>query len=180
VEVPEGQNEKIVLRLGFRYVRKLREESARAIVAARQEVLFESIPDLTRRVQGLRRDELQNLAACGALNPLDHKNQLHRRDALWQVAKYGRPTGPLFRDIPDDDPTSILLRMTDMERLITDHHIPGFTIGRHAMAYRREDMNRLNLSTLRDARNGYAGEFVKIAGEVTSRRDREQRKESCS
>jgi len=110
---------------------------------------------------------LQNLAACGALNPLDHKKQLHRRDALWQVAKFGRPTGPLFQDIPDHDPTSILLRMTDMEKLITDHHISGFTIGRHAMAYRREDLNRMNLSTLYDARNGNAGEFVKTAGEVT-------------
>lgn len=160
-------HDNIVLRLGFRYVRKLREESARAIAAARQQALFEDIPDLTRRVPGLRRDELQNLAACGALNPLDHKKQLHRRDALWQVAKFGRPTGPLFQDIPDYDPTSILLRMTDMERLIIDHHISGFTIGRHAMAYRREDLNRVNLATLYDARNSGAGEYVETAGEVT-------------
>jgi error-prone DNA polymerase len=136
----EKQNQEIVLRLGFRYVRKLREESAKAIAAARQRAGFEDIPDFTRRVPGLRRDELQNLAACGALNPLDHRSQLHRRDALWQVAKFGMPTGPLFQDIPDYDPTSILLRMTDMERLIVDHHISGFTIGRHAIAYRREDL----------------------------------------
>jgi error-prone DNA polymerase len=163
----ENDSDKIVLRLGFRYVRKLREDSACAIVAARQKAAFESVPDLTRGVQVLRRDELQNLAACGALNPLDPKNQLHRRDALWQVAKFGMPTGPLFQDIPDYDPTSILLRMTDMERLITDHHISGFTIGRHAMAYRREDLNRMHLSTLHAARNGHAGQFVKTAGEVT-------------
>jgi len=163
----EKDHEQIVLRLGLRYVRKLREQSASSIVAVRQQALFESIPDLTRRVPALRRDELQNLAACGALNALDHNHQLHRRDALWQVAKYGRPIGPLFRDIPDYDPTSILLRMTDMERLITDHHISGFTIGRHAMAYRREDLKRMNLSTLYDARNRDAGEFVKTAGEVT-------------
>jgi error-prone DNA polymerase len=163
----EKQEQEIVLRLGFRYVRKLREESAIAIVAARQQAWLEDIPDLTRRVPGLRRDELQNLAACGALNPLDHKNQLHRRDALWQVAKFGMPTGPLFKDIPDYDPTSILLRMTDMERLTTDHHISGFTIGRHALAYRREDLNRMYLSTLYDVRNSNAGEFVKTAGEVT-------------
>jgi error-prone DNA polymerase len=53
----EKDNDKIVLRLGFRYVRKLREESARAIVAARQKAWFEGIPDLTRVVPGLRRDE---------------------------------------------------------------------------------------------------------------------------
>jgi hypothetical protein len=38
--------------------------------------------------------------------------------------------------------------MTDLEWLITDHHISGFTIGRHAVAYRREKLKRLNLSTL--------------------------------
>src|SRR5882762_1982647 len=102
----EQQNEEIVLWLGFRYVRKLREESARAIVAARQQAGFEDISDFTRRVPGLRRDELQNLAACGALNPLDHRSQLHRRDALWQVAEFGIPTGPLFPHLPDYDHTA--------------------------------------------------------------------------
>jgi error-prone DNA polymerase len=163
----EQQNGEIVLRLGFRYVRKLKEKSAVAIMAARHQRMFENIPDLTRRVLGLNRDELQSLAACGALNPLDPKNQMHRRDALWQVAKYGRPVGSLFRDIPDYDPISILLRMTDMEKLITDHHVSGFSIGRHAMAYRREDLKRLNLSTLHDARNREAGAFVNTGGEVT-------------
>src|ERR1041385_5934284 len=163
----EKDREEIVLRLGFRYVRKLREESAKAIVAARQAAMFDGIPDLTRRVRDLRRDELQPLAACGALNPLDHKNQLNRRDALWQVAKYGRPTGPLFKDIPDYDPTSILLRMSDIERLITDHHISGFTIGPHALAYRREDLNRMNLSTLHCVKRRKPGEQIQTAGEVT-------------
>jgi error-prone DNA polymerase len=163
----ELDQEEIVLRLGFRYVRGLREESARAIVSTRQVSTFDSVHDLTRRVRELRSDELQNLAACGALNPLDRKNQMHRRDALWQVAKYGRPTGPLFHDTPDYDPTSVLLRMTDMERLITDHRISGFTIGRHAMAYRREDLKRMNLSTLSQVRNSRAGQQVQTAGEVT-------------
>jgi error-prone DNA polymerase len=163
----EKDNEEIVLRLGFRYVRKMREETGKAIVAVRQIAMFDGIPDLTRRVQELRRDELQNLAACGALNPLDHKNQLHRRDALWQVAKYGRSTGPLFHDIPDYDPTSILLRMSDIERLITDHHISGFTIGPHPLAYRREDLKQMNLSTLHSVKNRSPGEPVQTAGEVT-------------
>src|ERR1043165_484913 len=129
--------------------------------------MFSGIPDLTHRVRELRPDELQKLAACGALNPLDHRNQLHRRDALWQVGKYGRPVGPLFNDIPDYDPTSILLRMSDIERLITDHHISGFTIGPHALAYQRENLKKLNLATLYEARNSHAGQFVKTGGEVT-------------
>jgi error-prone DNA polymerase len=163
----EKENNGIALRLGFRYVRKLREESGRAIMAVRKTAMFEGIPALIRRVPELKKDELQNLAACGALNSLDLKNRLHRRDALWQVAKYGTRTGALLTDIPDYDPTSILLRMTDAERLITDHHISGFTIGPHAMAYRRADLQRMDLWTLRYVKNRKPGEHVQTGGEVT-------------
>jgi error-prone DNA polymerase len=145
----------------------MREETAKAIVSARHASPFEDIASLPRRVPELRKDGLQNLAACGALNPLDRTNQLHRRDALWQVAKFGRPVGPLLQQIPDYAPISVLLRMSDIERLITDHHISGFTIGRHAMAYRRDDLNRMNLSTLNQVKKGAAGEHVRTAGEVT-------------
>jgi len=155
------------LRIGFQYVRSLRETSATAIVQARKQAPFQNIADLTRRVPGLRKDELQNLAACGALNPLDHTGQLHRRDALWQVAKFSRPVGPLLQDIPDYDSTSVLLRMTDIEKLITDHHISGFSIGRHPMAYRRADFARMNLCTLQEAKRGFAGKRIRTAGEVT-------------
>jgi error-prone DNA polymerase len=163
----EQHQEDIILRIGFRYVRSLREATAKAIVSARYVSPFEDISEVTRRVPELRKDELQNLAACGALNPLDRTHQLHRRDALWQVAKFGRPVGPLLQEIPDYDPTSVLLRMSDIERLITDHHISGFTIGPHPMAYRRDDLNRMNLSTLREAKNSAPGGLVRTAGEVT-------------
>ena len=69
--------------------------------------------------------------------------------------------------------------MTDLEWLITDHHISGFTIGRHAVAYRREKLKRLNLSTLHHARNREAGDFVKTGGEVTVTQ-RGTAKASCS
>jgi error-prone DNA polymerase len=163
----ERHKEEIILRIGFRYVRSLREAAAKAIVGARGISPFENIAELTRRVPELRKDELQNLAACGALNPLKRTEQLHRRDALWQVAKFGRSVGPLLDEIPDYDSTSALARMSDMERLITDHHISGFTIGRHALAYRRQDLNRMNLSTLRQVKNSVPGGYVRTAGEVT-------------
>jgi error-prone DNA polymerase len=163
----ERHQDELVLRIGFRYVRGLRELAAKAIVDARKLFSFENIEDLTGRIPELRKDELRNLAACGAFNPLDRTKGLHRRDALWQVAKYGRPVGPLFREIPDYDPTSVLLRMSDIERLITDHHISGFTIGKHAMAYKRDELNQMDLSTLRQVKNSVPGKHVRTAGEVT-------------
>ncbi len=165
----EYLEKEVILRIGFRYVRNMRKESAVAIVAARNGRLFANISDVSRRVPELQKDELRNLAACGALNPLDRSKQLHRRDALWQVAKFGRPVGSLLKNISDYDSTSSLLRMTDIERLITDHHISGFTIGPHPLAYRRADLTRMNLSTLRHVKSGMAGMPVRTAGEVTVR-----------
>ena len=56
------------LRMGFRYARGLREETAQAIVRERQKRPFSSIADLAHRVPELRRNELVLLASIGALN----------------------------------------------------------------------------------------------------------------
>ena len=50
-----------------------------------------SLDDLIRRT-GVRRDELQTLAAIGALNAFGGD----RRSALWQVERAARPAGELF------------------------------------------------------------------------------------
>ncbi|HEY3037363.1 MAG TPA: error-prone DNA polymerase [Pyrinomonadaceae bacterium] len=63
---PDTQN--LVLRLGLRYVKGLREESGRAIVRARAQGPFANIDDLHHRVPELRKDEMRKLAAVGALN----------------------------------------------------------------------------------------------------------------
>jgi error-prone DNA polymerase len=60
--------DKLVLRLGLRYVKGLREESGQAIVQARAKYPFLSIDDLHHRVPELRKDEMRKLAAVGALN----------------------------------------------------------------------------------------------------------------
>src|SRR5207245_2493356 len=78
------------IRLGFRYIRGLREEAGRAIEQARP---FDGIDDLARRVQELRKDEMRKLAAAGALNPL---RQMHRRAALWEAERASRFAGPLL------------------------------------------------------------------------------------
>jgi error-prone DNA polymerase len=69
------------LRMGFRYARGLREETAQAILRARSQQAFESIADLAYRVPELRRNELVLLASIGALNSIgwkDEKKQIPR------------------------------------------------------------------------------------------------------
>ena len=58
------------VRMGFRYAKGLREETAQAIVHARSQRPFESVADLTHRVPELRRNELVLLASIGALNSI--------------------------------------------------------------------------------------------------------------
>ncbi|MGI9065383.1 MAG: DNA polymerase III subunit alpha [Pyrinomonadaceae bacterium] len=60
--------DKLVLRLGLRYVKGLSEQSGQTIVREREKRAFVSIDDLRNRVPELRKDEMRKLAAVGALN----------------------------------------------------------------------------------------------------------------
>jgi error-prone DNA polymerase len=155
----QKDNDELVVRAGLRFIRGLREPVADVIVQARNERPFSGIADLTRRVPQLRKLELQNLAAGSVLNAIDPKNQLHRRSALWQVSKFVQHAGPLLADIPDYDPTCPLLPMDIAEKLTADYHITGFTVGKHPLAYQRDELQQRKVLTLRDAkaRNGGQG-----------------------
>src|SRR5207302_8696212 len=99
---------------------------------------YRDINDLARRVPQLRKDEMSKLAEVGALNALE---AAHRRDALWQAGHAAQPAGPLLDALPEPERASPLAQMTADERLKSEFGGTGFTIGRHPMAYRREEMN---------------------------------------
>jgi error-prone DNA polymerase len=154
------------LRLGLRYAKGLREETAQALLRAREERPFTSVDDLAVRVPRLRKDELNRLAEIGALNGLD---QLHRRDALWQAQRAILPVGPLLESLEETGEPSPLAPMDAEERLWADFRGTGMTVGRHPMAHRRDEMNALGvipamrLSAIPD------GRLVRIAGAVIVR-----------
>ena len=60
--------DRLVLRLGLRYVKGLSEQSGKAIMRERMKCAFVGIDDLQHRVPELRKDEMRKLAAVGALN----------------------------------------------------------------------------------------------------------------
>src|ERR1700681_2927609 len=127
------------LRLGFNYVKGLREQAAQAILAARQQTPFSSIQDLVDRVPELRKDELRKLSEIGALNFIP-ETPLHRRAALWDAELAIRSTGPLFANIDSPLPTSYPLQpMNSSERLNSDFRGTHLTIGKHPMAFHREN-----------------------------------------
>ncbi len=154
------------LRLGLRYARGLREESGRAILAARAERPFRGIDDLALRVRSLRKDEINRLAEIGALNSLE---QCHRRDALWQAQRAVLPVGPLLESLEETGQGSPLAAMSHDERLTSDYRGTGLTVGRHPMAWRRAEMNALGVTPAAGLEKIPNGRVVRVAGSVIVR-----------
>jgi error-prone DNA polymerase len=183
------------LRLGLRYARGLREEIGRQIVRERAIRPFTSIEDLKLRVPWIRKVELTALAQIGALNFIDGQQDMHRRDALWQIARIARPAGPLLEQARNSNPghdiselatesdsvlnlaanphpstvQSPLQRMTPEERLLADFNGTGMTVGPHPMGYHRQKMKRLGVLTAAELRDVPNGRQVRIAGAVICR-----------
>jgi error-prone DNA polymerase len=157
------------MRVGMRYVRGMRESVAHAIVQARAHAPFTSVDDLARRVPELQKRELILLAEVGALNFLNPEHRIHRRDALWQVERASRRTGPLLEKIENGDTSSPLAQMTSEERLVADFHGTGMTVGPHPMAYYRDEMNEMGVVRASDLETMRNGDYVRVAGAVICR-----------
>jgi error-prone DNA polymerase len=188
----------LAVRLGLRYARGVREEAAQALVGQRELAPFTSMRDLVQRVPDLRKDELVTLAEIGALNeignpPQSHrdtekteirdkdkestiKNQqskisgsLHRRDALWQIERAVRRSGPLLDELPEPDTKSPLRPMNHEERLVADFRGTGLTVGPHPMAYHRAEMTSRGIRQARELTSIPDGEYLRIGGCVITR-----------
>jgi error-prone DNA polymerase len=173
------------LRLGLRYVRGLREETAQALVRQRNLAPFASIHDLIYRVPELHKDELNTLAEIGALNsvsrfefpvlssgywkPETGNRKLHRRDALWQIERSVRHSGPLLDELPEPDAKSPLHPMNPEERLVADFRGTGMTVGPHPMAYHRERMDAIGVYKASDLASIPNGKYLRIGGCVIAR-----------
>ena len=156
------------LRLGLRYVRGLRSTVAAEIERARALRLFGSIEELARRVPSLSQSDLSTLAETGALNSLGEG--VHRRDALWQVERTGRPAGPLLSELDgDEEQTSPLHPMSPEERMVADYAQTGVTVGRHPMAHCRDRLRSMNVCRAGDLKQMQHGLKARIAGQVIAR-----------
>ena len=96
-------------------------------------------------------------------------SQFHRRDALWQVERAVRVSGPLLETQPEPDSPSPLQPMNHEERLVADFHGTGLTVGPHPMAYRREWLNAMGIRRASELRNIPSGKRLRIGGCVIVR-----------
>jgi len=154
----------------------LREEVGQAIVRQRSIAPFISIRDLVHRVPELRKDELNTLAEIGALNEISRRDvasyvstKFHRRDALWQVERAVRHSGPLLDELPEPDVNSPLRPMNPEERLVADFRGTGMTIGPHPMAYHRARMDAMGIRKASELSRIPDGQYLRIGGCVICR-----------
>jgi error-prone DNA polymerase len=165
-------NSALVLRLGLGYARGLRQQVGESIVVSRRTSgPFTSVDDLALRVPSLNKKEITLLANIGALNNVAGIG--HRRDALWQVERAGKPEGPLLTHsgalLADPQDPSPLAQMSPEERLVADYSGTGLTTGRHPMSYRRAELRAQKVLTAEDLRRCRDGQWVRAAGCIIAR-----------
>jgi error-prone DNA polymerase len=97
------------------------------------------------------------------------EKQLHRRDALWQVERAVRASGPLLEKLPEPDTPSPLEPMNHEERLVADFNGTGLTVGPHPVAYRRAWLNAMGIRRASELRDLPSGKRVRIGGCVIVR-----------
>ena len=161
------------VRVGLRYVRGLREEVGRKIVAERtDDGMYTSIADLIDRVPEINKREIRALSIAGALN---FDGTVHRREALWQSELAIQPTGELF-DSPDTQAgsprsgtPSFITRMEGLELIDADLRKTGISIGKHPMSFVRDKMTQRGILSAMEARYLKKGEVVSVAGAVIIR-----------
>ena len=151
------------VRLGLRMIRSLGYDAATRIVAARGERAFADTQDLAARAR-LDTGELRTLAAGGALASLAG----HRRQALWQ-ASGAAPLPGLLAAAPGGDVAATLDAPAETEDLLADYARLGFTLGRHPLAFVRDQLAALRFLTATDIAAAPDRMLARGAGLVTCR-----------
>ena len=123
-----------------------------------------SIIDLHQKNSSVPEPALSAVEGC-----LRGERFFHRRDALWQVERAVRWSGPLLDELPEIDGESPLAAMTQEERLVADFRATGLTVGPHPMQYRRAEMKKMGIYSAADLAHLPNGRRLRIGGCVIAR-----------
>ncbi len=162
------------VRIGLGYVRSVREQEVKALVAAREQGgRFRSLSDLASRA-GAGSPSLELLAWSGACDSLvaDAGTQSPRRIALWQlgVASPGRNVpGGVQLALPIDLPAPPRLKpLSSWETTLADYGTAGLTVREHPIALLRSRLPRGTASS-RELQTLEHGMRVRVGGLVVAR-----------
>ncbi len=158
----------VALRLGFRLVDGLGEETASRLVAVRGGG-YRSVDALHRRA-AMPMAAIERLAAAGAFRSLG----LDRRAALWQaLAIADGPPLPLFDTMEDSaaesGPTVALPVPTPAEQMLDDYRSLGLSLEAHPMAFLRSRFAAERVVTVEAVRATRDRARLAVAGVVLVR-----------
>ena len=125
------------LRLGLRMVKRLSQEGARRLLAARAERAFIHLADLAERAALDHRD-LEALAAADALKALTG----HRHRAVWQVSGVERALPLLPAETVTEEGVPLLRAPREGQEIIADYGSTGLSLRRHPVALLRDKLTR--------------------------------------
>ncbi|MEO7659330.1 MAG: error-prone DNA polymerase, partial [Pyrinomonadaceae bacterium] len=144
-----------------------------------ERVPYSSVEDLVRRVPMINKREIRTLSLAGALN---FDGTVHRREALWQSELAIQPAGELFENAEDRmqnaerkdssfdiHHSSFLKRMEGLQLVETDLRKTGISIGKHPMAFIRDELTKRGVLSSAQTRHAAKGEIVSAAGAVIIR-----------
>jgi error-prone DNA polymerase len=167
LEKQEGSEEEkdsaYAVRMGFRFLKGLREDEWEKIERARQERVFRSIEDLVRRT-GLREQTLEKLAESGALEALESD----RRKAIWKAKGMAR-TPQLPLDLREHEQTPDFDELESFETIDWDYRTSKHSTRGHPLAHLRERLGEMGLPDATGVRNAGHGRFISYAGLVICR-----------
>ena len=158
-----GANAAAALRLGFRMVKGLSEETGRRITERRAAEGFSSTQQLLERT-GVDRRELGALASAGALRVLEG----HRHQARWAVAGVESPHG-LFTSMERFEPTPLLRKPTEGQNIVADYRNVGLTLERHPMHLIRHRLDRYRYLQADRLPGTATGRTIGVAGLVITK-----------
>jgi error-prone DNA polymerase len=172
VLVPGADPARGPVRIGLGYVRGVREQEVRGLIAARKAAgRFRNLSDLASRA-GSSASSLELLAWSGVCDSLAAGTGSPRRLALWQlgVATPGRNVpGGVQLALPLDLPAPPKLReLSDWESMLADYGTTGLTVHAHPLALLRERMPA-DAVTSEDLGTLAHGARVKVGGLVVAR-----------
>jgi len=137
-----------------------------AIVAARADGPFQSMPQFTRRTR-LGRTDLERLADADAFGSL----ALGRREALWHSLAQSRAPAstPLFATDEEASDCPALPALSPYEQVIADYRATGLSLKGHPLAFFRKPLDALNVLPAERLATHPDGRRVKVAGIVLLR-----------
>jgi error-prone DNA polymerase len=151
------------VRVGFRYVKGMAEESADRLIAARDERAFTDLDDLVARSR-LDRGSLMRLAVSGALDPFDPD----RRHAFWEALGRQSTAQPELPTALDEERVD-LDPLTELETIGWDYLATGHSPRGHPLVPLRGTLRGMGLPEAQELGSLRDGQRIRYVGVVICR-----------